>query len=227
MRRLLRLVRQIRTLIDGSAEEPADLADMLFQYANVIRPWAATTASRMAGEVIKRERTAARGQAAAAEASGRIYKALTREMNETEVGEMFRRVQNEQVKLITGIPREAAERVQRLASEAAVKGSSRKALIKAIMETADITEGKAKLIARTETSRAFANLQMVRSQRAGITHYVWRTSNDSVVRHTHRLLNGTVHAWNDPPVCEEDGTRGHPGQSYNCRCTAIPVIPKD
>lgn len=48
------------------------------------------------------------------------------------------------------------------------------------------------------------------------THYIWRTSGDNKVRATHAVNNGKIFAWDNPPET------GHPGDDYNCRCTAEP-----
>jgi hypothetical protein len=44
--------------------------------------------------------------------------------------------------------------------------------------------------------------------------YIWRTAGDSKVRSSHARRNGRTFSWDNPP----EG--GHPGEAYNCRCTA-------
>lgn len=48
--------------------------------------------------------------------------------------------------------------------------------------------------------------------------YIWRSQGDDRVRAAHRENNGQVFAWSSPPP------GGHPGQDWNCRCVAEPVI---
>ncbi|PZX44501.1 SPP1 gp7 family putative phage head morphogenesis protein [Roseinatronobacter thiooxidans] len=50
------------------------------------------------------------------------------------------------------------------------------------------------------------------------THYIWRTCRDGKVRSSHVEREGQVFSWDDPP----EG--GHPGEDYNCRCTAGPFF---
>ncbi|MDO9459579.1 MAG: phage minor head protein [Alphaproteobacteria bacterium] len=50
------------------------------------------------------------------------------------------------------------------------------------------------------------------------THYIWRTRGDNKVRASHAANNGKVFAWDNPPLV------GHPGEDYNCRCTAEPYV---
>ncbi|GHE91874.1 hypothetical protein GCM10016455_09780 [Aliiroseovarius zhejiangensis] len=51
------------------------------------------------------------------------------------------------------------------------------------------------------------------------THYIWRTRRDGKVRSAHAEREGQIFSWGDPP----EG--GHPGEDYNCRCTAEPYFP--
>jgi hypothetical protein len=51
-----------------------------------------------------------------------------------------------------------------------------------------------------------------------ITHYIWRTQGDGKARSAHAANSGKIFAWNKPPET------GHPGEDYNCRCTAEPYI---
>jgi hypothetical protein len=51
-----------------------------------------------------------------------------------------------------------------------------------------------------------------------VESYIWRSGGDSQVRATHAEYDGLVISWSDPP----EG--GHPGEGWNCRCTAEPII---
>jgi GNAT superfamily N-acetyltransferase len=44
------------------------------------------------------------------------------------------------------------------------------------------------------------------------------------VRDMHDELEGTEHAWDDPPVTDKYGNRNHPGEDYQCRCVAVPIL---
>jgi len=48
-------------------------------------------------------------------------------------------------------------------------------------------------------------------------YYVWRTQMDPKVRKAHAALEGKVFSIEDP------SSIGHPGNDYNCRCTAEPL----
>jgi len=72
---------------------------------------------------------------------------------------------------------------------------------------------------RLESKLKAAIAEKDRTAFAFIRRYVWRTVGDDTVRHNHAVREGRVFSWDDPP----DG--GHPGEDYNCRCWADPLVP--
>ncbi|WP_240041308.1 phage minor head protein [Paenibacillus ginsengarvi] len=97
----------------------------------------------------------------------------------------------------------------------------------------DVTKAKAGLIARTETSKTQTALTQARSELLGLDWYIWRTSKDSRVRDSHKLMDGVLIKWAAPPSPEKlegaDRTYGnyHAGCIFNCRCYPEPVIDLD
>lgn len=91
-----------------------------------------------------------------------------------------------------------------------------------IAERLDIGERHAAFIARDQTAKLSAAITQTRQTQAGISQYEWNTSGDARVRESHEALDGTIQSWDDPPS-ESDGN--HPGEDYQCRCVAIPVLP--
>ena len=68
--------------------------------------------------------------------------------------------------------------------------------------------------------RAFAGLiNQLRQEDLGIEQYIWRSQDDAKVPDSHAAYDDRVFRWADPP----EG--GHPGEAYNCRCNAEPVLP--
>lgn len=89
----------------------------------------------------------------------------------------------------------------------------------------NISKNKAKFLARQETSLFTANYSKQRYQMAGIDEYIWSTSQDERVRDDHRRLNGKKFSFDDPPIVDlNTGKKANPGEDFNCRCVAIPVI---
>lgn len=63
------------------------------------------------------------------------------------------------------------------------------------------------------------DLPLERKDDPATDRYVWRTRRDEKVRKTHRMNDGRIFSWDDPPET------GHPGEAENCRCEAIPYRP--
>lgn len=97
-------------------------------------------------------------------------------------------------------------------------------LIQEIQHDYNISENKAKFLARQETSLLMSKFREERYKSAGIQRYRWSTSGDNRVRERHKQLNGLIFDWNNPPIVDELGHRAHPGEDYNCRCVAIPLV---
>ena len=74
-------------------------------------------------------------------------------------------------------------------------------------------------LTRDITQKANADLNQLRQQQVGVTHYIWRTSEDERVRPTHEENNGKEFAWASPPLAT-----GHPGFDVQCRCSSEAVI---
>lgn len=106
---------------------------------------------------------------------------------------------------------------------------------KQLQDRFGVNKSKADLLARDQVLKLNGDLTQTRQMAVGITRYIWTTAGDERVRGTpggkwpkglHYDLDGTVHDWNNPPICALDGRRGHPGQDYQCRCIAYPVLPE-
>lgn len=94
-----------------------------------------------------------------------------------------------------------------------------------LARTEEVTASRATLIARTEIAKANATLTTARAQFVGATHYIWRTAEDADVRDSHAAMEGKIFRFDDPPYVEGEGNHG-PGEIYNCRCYAEPIIPE-
>ncbi len=220
--RLLQVARQVGVLVrglnpDGSLSRVAPLVKVLKDYAQLIEPWAASVAAFMLADVERRD------LAMWKQNSKDIAKGLRRELAFAPTGEVMQQLQAAQVKLIKSIPLEAAQRVHDIAQESMVTGKRADVLAKEILNTENVTAGRARTIARTETSRAASNLVQARSQYAGSDGYIWRTSGDSDVRDSHKEMEGVYVRWAVPPTL--DNMKGHAGCLPNCRCWAEPVFP--
>lgn len=93
-----------------------------------------------------------------------------------------------------------------------------------LQEETDATPARASLIARDQVLTLNAEMTAARHQDAGITQYVWRTSQNENVRPEHRALEGQRFTYGEPPVVAKNGDTAEPGIYFQCRCTAEPVI---
>jgi SPP1 gp7 family putative phage head morphogenesis protein len=90
-------------------------------------------------------------------------------------------------------------------------------------ERTDVTDSRAKLIARDQVAKLNGALTQERQRDIGVDSYTWRTVGDERVRETHDEVDGQVFTWDNPPG-ETDGN--HPGEDYQCRCWAEPILPE-
>lgn len=97
-----------------------------------------------------------------------------------------------------------------------------------IMSEWEVSANKAKFLARQETSLFLSKYRKEQSLKAGVRKYKWSASGgktgDGRTRTRHRHLHGKVYAFGNPPVTDDLGNRNEPGEDYNCRCVAIPVL---
>jgi SPP1 gp7 family putative phage head morphogenesis protein len=142
------------------------------------------------------------------------------------------------VQLIKSIPSSYLDKVQMIITQEGTKGRSGKSLIAQIQEVYPVTTNKARFIARDQTAKLNGDISRQRQVAAGIRGYRWRTVGDNAVRETHKERNGKCYAWLPEFVGQklEDGTVlldpekddiGNPGDDYNCRCVAEPIIELD
>jgi len=112
----------------------------------------------------------------------------------------------------------------------AFSGNRRESMIQTIQDSYGVTANKAKFLARQETSLLMTKFKQTRYQSAGVEYYKWGCvtgSKNHPVRPWHRALEGKVFRWDDPPITTQPGTpvrRNNPGQDYNCRCFARPLV---
>lgn len=189
----------------------------LIRYREALRPWAEATADRFVAEVAAADRNAWR------RISGQLGRGIEKEITSAPIASVVAQMKSEQVRLITSLPTEAAERVNKLVTEGLSTGRRANEIAKDIYETGSVTKSRATLIARTETGRAATTLTQARAQHIGSPGYIWKTAGDSDVRASHKAMQGKFVAWDEPPTL--DGLTGHAGALPNCRCYVAPVIP--
>jgi SPP1 gp7 family putative phage head morphogenesis protein len=220
-RQLVAIARQVGLILRGLPQDPQTLVKTLESYANVIDPWARATATRMVGEVERRDANAWNATALD------IGQNLRQEIASAPVGHTMQQLISERVDEIKSIPLDAASHVFNLAVEAQTAGRRSSEIVEHILATEDVTLARARMLARTAVAAASSTLVEARALYVGSPGYFWRTSKDSDVRKDHHELNGTFHAWDDPPIVDKrSGFRSHPGCNANCRCWPQVVLPE-
>ena len=222
--RLKAVAHQIDNIIRGFAptgivEDVTMLQRALEQYGALIQPWAASVSEQLIAEINQRD------EQAWFEMAREIGRSLRTELLSAPMRPTMRQLQQEQIELITSLPREASNRVHNLAIESYTAGTRADVLSQKILETGEVTLSRAKLIARTEIARTAATLNETRARHIGAETFIWRTSHDGDVREEHKELDGKVFRYDEPPVAARNGTRALPGCIWNCRCYADPIIP--
>jgi SPP1 gp7 family putative phage head morphogenesis protein len=197
-----------------------ELISLLHGYSQVLKPWAKATAKRMIEEVNARDIETWRALAK------QMSHGVAAEIQNTPVGDVVARLMAEQTELISSLPIEAAQRVQRLTLSGLIEGEQLARIAKELERSGEVSAAHARLIARTEVSRTASNLTQARAEVAGFPRYHWRATKDHRTRDSHRAMSGRICEWANPPEVDEGGRlmRFHPGTIWNCRCWAEIII---
>lgn len=157
-----------------------------------------------------------------------VYTGTMRADAPTSVDEILQRRLRDNVALITSIAPTALSQVQDVIRDGFASGLRVEALAKQIEERFGVAESRAELIARDQVGKLQGQLTEARNREIGATSYVWQVSGapegDERVRDMHRELQGQTFRYDDPPVTNAQGDRNNPGEDYQCRCNALPVL---
>lgn len=116
-----------------------------------------------------------------------------------------------------------------------------------IVNRFEVSERRARLIARDQIAKLNSDITEQRQKELGIDEYYWQTSQDERVRGdpggkypnadpSHYAMNGMICRWDDPSLYREPGSQEwkprsgiggpdeHPGKPINCRCIALPNL---
>lgn len=125
---------------------------------------------------------------------------------------------NENAELITSIPEQYLSDVASLTARAFTNRMSPDTFAAELLARYDITENRARFIARDQIGKLHGQLAAYRQSSLGITHYFWIDRRDNRVRPAHRARHGKRFAYAKPPK------GGHPGEDFGCRCVNRPDL---
>lgn len=124
----------------------------------------------------------------------------------------------ENVKLIESLGSSFIDDVEARVIRTVRTGAQTSDLVAEIRERYGVSESRATLIARDQIQKLNGEVNRIQQVDLGIDSYTRRAVRDVRVRETHAALDGQVFKWADPPAV------GHPGEEYQCRCTAEPNL---
>jgi len=153
----------------------------------------------------------------------------------------------ENAALISTLEGDAIRQVEVLANRGVRSGLRHEEIAKSIQQRFNVSRKRASVIARDQTNKLNGQLSERRQRQAGVSLYIWRTSRDERVRGnpggkypdanpSHHVMEGKYCRWDDPTVYSDSpdgpwrsrasigGVQMHPGEDYQDRCIAEPVL---
>jgi len=131
----------------------------------------------------------------------------------------------ENLELVKSLHTDQIKRFRSIVSRGVQSGQRVEYIRDQLMNQLGVAKSKASLLARDQTLRLHGEMTELRQTNVGIEEYDWDSSQDERVRPRHAELHGTRQRWDDPPIVDyKSGRRAHPGQDYQCRCNAVPVL---
>ena len=169
-------------------------------------------------------------EAASKSGNGREMLGLMRNEMKGPVGERIWQIVSENAAYIKTLPQEWALYASQYAAREALKGKRPEEVEAELRKVLPphITKNL-KTIARTECAKANAAIIQARAEMCGIRAYVWRCVMDERSRKSHKLMDGVLVFYDDPPspealAGEKSYGQYHAGNTFNCRCYQEPVV---
>jgi len=129
------------------------------------------------------------------------------------------------VSLIKSIPAEYFAKIESKVMRSITSGHGLEDLVPFFEEQEGMTARRAKNIALDQTHKAYNGFNEGRVTALGLDDYEWIHSGGGLhPRPMHQALDGKICSFSKPPIINENGDRGRPGQEPGCRCTFVPVI---
>jgi SPP1 gp7 family putative phage head morphogenesis protein len=164
---------------------------------------------------------------------------LTGMLGDEAVKEQLNHAVKENVGLIQSIQTDFIHDIGEKVFTNLTNGGRHENLASLIRERGNVTQRRAKFIARDQTAKLNSALTETRSKALGLDLYEWGGAGDERERKSHFVLNGKTCKYSDPSVYSDDGGKtwkkrksiggfeGNPGEDYQCRCVALPKVSWD
>lgn len=146
-----------------------------------------------------------------------------------EMASLYNTVISQNIGLIKSVPIQSSTQLTSLLTSS-VMSNKTVASIKKMLETKlDASRSRLELIARDQVLKLNGKTNEFKQQALGVKKYIWRTARDGAVRgrpggtspnakRSHWAREGKTFSWSEPPA------GGHPGQDFQCRCYAEPIL---
>lgn len=156
--------------------------------------------------------------------------------------ELLKKWVSDNVDLIKTIPHTSLDKMKEIVYDNYMKGATTTDIVKAVQKQYGMDKRHARLIARDQVAKLNAAITQYQQRDVGVEQYKWLTSRDERVRKgdkmakgaidptgdNHERLDGKIFRWDTPPLVDRKRGRAcHPGEDYQCRCSAIPIIDLD
>lgn len=159
--------------------------------------------------------------------SAQVYRDLMKELDSqwgedaqpppiTEIEEYQASVNLTAKEIVRAEVQKAVEQVAKLRQEQATLHE----IVEHLHVNTQHAKRRTRMVADNLTAEAVAGYRKRQAIAIRSPGYVWCTRCDSLVRSDHAHLEGRFFSWDEPPVTNTaTGSRNHPGEDYNCRCT--------
>mgnify|MGYP004495240207 FL=1 len=148
--------------------------------------------------------------------------------NDAFYQELLKEWLEQNIQMISSDPQDLVQKIKDILREDITHNTATDQMVKRIQHTCQVSESRAKFVARDQIGKLQARLTRQQQMDAGVREYIWSSKKDSKVRDQHRKLDGNKYSWDSPPLSDpRTGRHCHPGEDYGCRCTAIPVFPRN
>jgi len=152
------------------------------------------------------------------------------DLSATDRKKIAREWQTNMEKYVRDFTEKEIIRLRKTVQSNTFSGDRYESLVKTIQRSYGVSANKAKFLARQETNLLMAKFKETRYVAAGSVEYRWHCVAGSKlhpVRPAHKALEGKVFRWDTPPITtspDQPERRNNPGEDYNCRCGARPIV---
>lgn len=129
---------------------------------------------------------------------------------------------SENVALIKSLGDQPLTQIEQLVTRAFGEGTRHETLGREILAVFDVSEKRARLIARDQIGKLNGQVTRDRHEQLGLKQWRWLSARDKAVRDQHAMYDRQSHAEPFDYVKNNPGVK--PGQEVACRCQELPVF---